>query len=491
MKTNIPDGTIVSVCVKDMSGFLCIPKEIFELFNLSLRDIINLKILNKQHLIYFNLLKLRTNEQINILFPAQRVLVKMLNHIILSRADILEGENLDHIKSLTTACTQIKNVIRFKHIQKLVLKNSSVQNLDFLQDIQDLDVSNTPIIDLKPLEKTKIVKLNIRETNVMQIPYMKNIKVLNLSFTPVSEIPRLENLEILNINKTKIKKIMFLDRVKYISAYGTEIGDMPSLPCLETLLAGFSKIDINQIVLSKQIKTLDISRCNIKDISPLSELKNLKALNISFLEISNVSFLSYLDILDASKTDICDVSSLGNLKILNISYTNVKDVSKLGNIDILDISGIKDADLSFLGRVKTLCARESRTCNYFGLSDIQNLDLSGSDFPGIANCTMNNHSLDISRTNIEDPNMIGNVKRLCVAYTMLQHLGSRNVNFDYLDITCTRIKIDLKKSNIGIYKNSIGGGGRNNLFIGDNCMRMIDRIEKFMPWKYDIYYDYL
>ena len=98
------------------------------------------------------------------------------------------------------------------------------------------------------------------------------------------------------------------------------------------------------------IHTLDLSNCDIKDVSEFGGVTNL---NLNFC-----------------KGDLEDVSALGGVHTLDLSYCrSITDVSALGGVNTLDLSGCEDiTNVSNLGGVTNLNLSRCR-----GIKDVSNL----------------------------------------------------------------------------------------------------------------------
>jgi hypothetical protein len=122
---------------------------------------------------------------------------------------------------------------------------------------------------------------------------------------------------------------------------------------LSLILAYYHK-DIDVSILAN-IHTLDLSNCNIKDVSLL---KNAYKLKLSCCQkIEDISALEKVQIIDLAYCyKITDVSPLKNAYMINLyGCYNVIDVSALEKVQILDLSYCKKVkDISMLKNVPKL-----------------------------------------------------------------------------------------------------------------------------------------
>lgn len=124
------------------------------------------------------------------------------------------------------------------------------------------------------------------------------------------------------------------------------------------------------------VNYLDLSDCDISDVSMLS---NVKILRINSRYLKDVSPLRNAHVLDLSYcTSITDVSMLGGVRLLDLSYTNVTDVSALGNVHSLKLRGCKKiTDVSALGGVYELDLSYANVKDISALGSVHKLKIKG------------------------------------------------------------------------------------------------------------------
>ena len=117
---------------------------------------------------------------------------------------------------------------------------------------------------------------------------------------------------------------------------------------------------------------LDLSDCNITDVSGLGNVHTLNLRNCSnIIDVSSLGNVHTLDLFRCYK--ITDVSALGNVYDLNLTYCcDITDVSALGNVHRLDLSYCDNiVDVSALGNVHKLYLED---CNLItDVSSLRNL----------------------------------------------------------------------------------------------------------------------
>ena len=80
----------------------------------------------------------------------------------------------------------------------------------------------------------------------------------------------------------------------------------------------------------EKITQLDLSGCNISDLSPLSNLTSLSSLDLSSIKISDISV----------------ISNLKSLTYLNLDYNKINDISAISNLKKLNFLDIKNNPLN-------------------------------------------------------------------------------------------------------------------------------------------------
>ena len=173
-------------------------------------------------------------------------------------------------------------------------------------------------------------------------------------------------------------------------AIGKQTGDIyPSdMKGLEELYAGTKGIEnLTGIEYCEDLRTLDLIKNSISDISPLSKLTNLQKLRLWDNNISNISPLSELFNLQwlglgenyISSSDLEDLSNLTKLQELVLFANNITDVSPLANLInlqglYLDSNNITDVSpLANLTKLKKLDLDRTNISEISSISKLTNL----------------------------------------------------------------------------------------------------------------------
>jgi internalin A len=181
---------------------------------------------------------------------------------------------------------------------------------------------------------------------------------------------------------------------------------------------------------------LNLSNCNIYDLSPLKECIGLERLSLNSTPITDLKPLIGLSLkeLYVEKTNIKDIKALEKiptLRFLNLSSTKVGDLSALKNllgIFSLDISNLPIEDLS---PIKGL-SFEVLDCSNTNIKDINPLNYV--------------RNLNISNTDVSDLTPIKNTKSVLLnaSSTKITDLSPlkvfpSNYSIVFLNISCTQI----------------------------------------------------
>lgn len=236
-------------------------------------------------------------------------------------------------------------------------------------------------------------------------------------------------------------------------------------------------INITQSEISN-VKELDISSKEIKNLKGISNFSNLENLNTSNNKISNDSEIKYLTKL---KTLNCSNNELNN------SYTSIEQIPTLEN---LDISGNNIKDLNSLSnyidymtknrktiKLSTLILANNQITDIQTLSKLttlQNINISNNQLNDINNISTNTGitTFNMSGNNIEDISVLSklaNLKTLNISNNLIQDISPiSNLALTTLDISGNRIvNIEPIKNQIGII----------NLYMNNNKISDVSNIE--------------
>jgi hypothetical protein len=121
-----------------------------------------------------------------------------------------------------------------------------------------------------------------------------------------------------------------------------------------SIILANKKLNSDTISLLGSVHSLDLSYCDINDVSKLGNVHTLILRGCK--NIRDVSSLGCVSILDLSWCNISDVSALCNVYVLNLlGCHNVRDVSTLSGVHTLIVSNLKNfIDISPLCGVHNL-----------------------------------------------------------------------------------------------------------------------------------------
>ena len=221
------------------------------------------------------------------------------------------------------------------NIRTLDLSNSnltSLEGIEIFSNVYDINLSNNNIKDITPLTKlTSLSSINLANNNITDISAFSNMKT--------------KSLYSLNLSNNKIKDVSALNEIIYENEWSTLNLDISNNPNIK----GYEKLT--------NIWSLDISDCNIKDVSNLKNCEKLKN-----LKIANTTGIKGLDELpdglyelDISNCEIDALPELNNkISSLNISKNNIttlNGIQKLENLYNLDVSENPIIDWSALKEI--------------------------------------------------------------------------------------------------------------------------------------------
>ena len=236
-------------------------------------------------------------------------------------------------------CDDLSFLESHANLRTLVLcgcknKISNINSLASCINLQTLKLLNCPqITTLAPLRScTNLIYIHLNENNL--VPDLE----------PLSECTKLKTLIITRYTNvsdlTPLASLKFLTRLDF--SFNTKVSDMsPLLNCakLQTLdLSGCTNIlDITILNPIKSITSLTLN-CfpNIQDLAFVTEFPQLITLNVSTSKIINLdkivicTHLQYLDISYCQISDITPISKLTRLEILTMfECNNITDLSPL------------------------------------------------------------------------------------------------------------------------------------------------------------------
>lgn len=272
----------------------------------------------------------------------------------------------------------LKDIAKLTELTSLKLSDNKIDELDFLTPLKkltSLDLSNNKISDIKPLKKLSSLRtlhLDGNEIKDFSPLYdidslsMLTIGQMDISASQLKELKaKLPNCIIYSddakedVIEIKLGGKTFKNNVKELDLSGCDVHDITLLSActkLEKLdLSDNSISDISALVDLPSLKELDISNNRISDISPLMSVPKLEYLNLSGNRIKSVAALqdlSRLTELNVSGNELGSIAAIGrltNLKTLWMDKVSLSDadLEELYNLKNLKKLSIKDnADLS-------------------------------------------------------------------------------------------------------------------------------------------------
>ncbi|NFB58150.1 DUF5050 domain-containing protein [Clostridium botulinum] len=342
-----------------------------------------------------------------------------LNHNYSSNYDYAK----DYYNNLKDRDFKLNVPIEFKDkvfeelVRKEINKPSGYIYPTDLENIKELDFHNAHIEKLNGIENmTALEKLNLSGTDIKDISLLKfliNLKEVNISNTSISDITALKNsiyIRYLNLNETNVTTLQVIEKFQYIERLyvsGTKINTVPQLSSL---------------------LELDLSNCNINDISFINYLHNLTYLNVGKLKyksniLGNISFVSSLEKLEylsIANTDVVNIDvlkNLINLRKLDITGCAQINTQVLNHVEIIGNEIVNFGDKVLEREIRELINNYSEPIYKRQLSSITKLELSGRgivDLQGLE--SMENLTyLDLSNneiSNIDSIKKLVNLKKL-------------------------------------------------------------------------------
>lgn len=263
------------------------------------------------------------------------------------------------------------------------LKNlDEIEGFDDIQYLEVIDLGHNQIEDLSCLSKLPKVHTlwlhNNNLTTLKGIENLKEVKNLIVTFNQISKVEivnTINGLEELNLSANKIEKIQSLEK----------------LSGLKTLFLMENKIDkISKIGGLDALKNLEVLRLDSNLISTLKgipELGNLKDFSVSennsLTNIKLIELLKNLKKLNLSKCNIIDISKIRNLKELEELYlysNKIVDISPLNELENLEKLYLFDNEITNMinlsknVKLKNINLGDNKITHILGLNGLRNLE---------------------------------------------------------------------------------------------------------------------
>lgn len=248
----------------------------------------------------------------------------------------------------------LKDIAKLTELTSLKLSDNKIDELDFLTPLKkltSLDLSNNKISDIKPLKKLSSLRTLHLDGNEIK------------DFSPLYDIDSLSMLTIgqMDISASQLKELK---------------AKLPN--CI--IYSDDAKEDVIEIKLGgktfkNNVKELDLSGCDVHDITLLSACTKLEKLDLSDNSISDISALvdlpnlKELDISNNRISDISPLMSVPKLEYLNLSGNRIKSVAALQDLSGLTELNVSDNELGSIAAIGRLTNLKTLWMDKVGLSD--------------------------------------------------------------------------------------------------------------------------
>mgnify|MGYP004504736433 FL=1 len=256
----------------------------------------------------------------------------------------------------------LKDVAKLTELTSLKLSDNKISELDFLSSLKklsSLDLSNNKISDISPLKKLSSIRTLHLDGNEIK------------DFSPLYGLDSLSMLTIgdMDIKQSQLKKLK------------EELPD-----CI--IYSDDAKEDVIEIKLGgktfdNNVTELDLSGCDVHDISLLSVCTKLKKLDLSDNSISDISALvdmpelAELDLSNNRISDISPLMSVSKLTYLNLAGNRIKSVAALQDLTSLTELNLSSNELGGIAAVGRLTTLKTLWMDDIGLKDASLEELYG------------------------------------------------------------------------------------------------------------------
>lgn len=256
----------------------------------------------------------------------------------------------------------LKDIAKLTELTSLKLSDNKISELDFLSSLKklsSLDLSNNKISDISPLKKLSSIRTLHLDGNEIK------------DFSPLYGLDSLSMLTIgdMDIKQSQLKKLK------------EELPD-----CI--IYSDDAKEDVIEIKLGgktfdNNVTELDLSGCDVHDISLLSVCTKLKKLDLSDNSISDISALvdipelAELDLSNNRISDISPLMSVSKLTYLNLAGNRIKSVAALQDLTSLTELNLSSNELGGIAAVGRLTNLKTLWMDDTGLRDASLEELYG------------------------------------------------------------------------------------------------------------------
>lgn len=260
----------------------------------------------------------------------------------------------------------LKDIAKLTELTSLKLSDNKISELDFLSSLKklsSLDLSNNKISDISPLKKLSSIRTLHLDGNEIK------------DFSPLYGLDSLSMLTIgdMDIKQSQLKKLKeeLPDCIIYSDDAKEDVieiklgGKTFDNNVTELDLSGCDVHDISLLSVCTKLKKLDLSDNSISDISALVDIPELAELDLSNNRISDISplmsvyKLTYLNLAGNRIKSVAALQDLTSLTELNLSSNELGGIAAVGRLTNLktlwmDDAGLKDASLEELYGLKNL-----------------------------------------------------------------------------------------------------------------------------------------
>ncbi len=256
----------------------------------------------------------------------------------------------------------LKDIEKLSELTSLKLSDNKISDINFLSSLKKLttlDLSKNEISDISPLKGLTSLRTLHLDGNEIK------------DFSPLYELDSLSMLTIgdMDISQSQLKKLK--EELPECIVYSDDAKE----DVIEIKLGGKTfKSDVTE---------LDLSGCDVHDITLLSVCTKLTKLDLSDNAVSDISALVDLPLLtelDLSNNRISDISplmSLPKLEYLNLSGNRIRSLAALQDISALTELNVSGNELGSIAAIGRLTGLKTLWLDDIGLTDADLEELYG------------------------------------------------------------------------------------------------------------------
>ncbi|AKP50014.1 leucine-rich repeat domain-containing protein [Cyclobacterium amurskyense] len=234
------------------------------------------------------------------------------------------------------------------------------------------------------LENEKIENTKLRFVEINLDRNSNELKIASIYTTKLSR-----DEELLEWWSTLSLEWETLLREKFdITEDSVQLDMLYKISALDTLDLSGNKllVDIDPIHVFRDLKYVDISRTQIKELSPISNITFLSYLDISYTPTEDIQFIKYSDKLNflnisgTKVTNIDELTSLKNLRTFKAAKAPLRGFGVLENFSQLEVLDLEESgfnnieNLKNLTKLKKLDIQGNYLINFGFLSELKQLE---------------------------------------------------------------------------------------------------------------------